>query len=95
MEIIRKNYKLIIGTLIILILTEMAVVYYLITQFHERYIGRDEAVSRFLAEESLAEEDVTDIKVKLRHKKGDAWYEIEYNKDDIVYKTTVEAEKEE
>ena len=94
MEFLKKNYKHIIGVLIILILMELAVSYYLITQFHANYIGRDEAISRFLAEENLSQEDVSDIKVKLAHRDGDAWYEIEYSQNGTIHQTTVDAKKE-
>ena len=92
MGFLKRNYKHIIGTLIILILIELAVVYYLTTQFHERYIGKDEAVERILEEEGIDENDLSGLKVKLRTRRGDAWYEISFDKDgtDCSYKIDAE-----
>ena len=92
MDFLRKNYKHVIGTLIILILIELAVVYYITTQVHERYIGRDEAVGQVLAAEGIEEKDISGLKVKLGTKNGDAWYEISFDKDGTSHIYKIDAE---
>ncbi len=92
MGFLKRNYKHVIGSLIILILIELAVVYYITTQFHEKYIRKDEAVGLVLEKEGVEEEDISNLKVKLKTKSGDAWYEISFEKEgtDCSYKIDAE-----
>ena len=78
MQFIRKNYKIIITFLIVLILSELAVSYYLIEKFHEAYLSKTEALTVALDCAGLRETDVRDTEVKLRHRDGQAWYEVEF-----------------
>ena len=78
MQFIRKNYKLIITFLIVLILSELAVSYYLIQKFHETYLSKDEALTVALSKAGLQETDVRDTEIEFRHKDGRAWYEVEF-----------------
>ena len=78
MQFIRKNYKLIITFLIVLILSELAVTYYLIERFRETYLDKTEALTVALSDSGLRETDVRDTEIEFRHKDGRAWYEVEF-----------------
>ena len=92
MDFLRKHYKKVLGTLIILVLMELAVVYYLVNQFHEMYIRGPEALEAALADAGVSAEDVADSSVKLGHKSGKAWYNIRFEADGTVYVYQVDAE---
>ena len=78
MQFIRKNYKIIITFLIVLILTELAVSYYLIEKFRETYLSKTEALTVALDRAGLRETDVRDTEVEFKHKGAQAWYEVEF-----------------
>ena len=78
MRFIRKNYKLIITFLIVLILAELAVTYYLIERFRETYLDKTEALTAALSDSGLRETDVRDTEIEFRHKDGRAWYEVTF-----------------
>ena len=78
MQFIRKNYKLIITFLIVLILSELAVSYYLIERFRENYLSKTEALTVALSDAGLEETDVRDTEIEFRHKDKQAWYEVEF-----------------
>ena len=78
MQFIRKNYKIIITFLIVLILTELAVSYYLIEKFHENYLSKTEVLTVALDRAGLRETDVRDTEVEFKHKGAQAWYEVEF-----------------
>ena len=78
MEWLKRNYKTIVGALIILIALEAVLVWYMIQRFHENYLSRDEAVSVALADAGLEREHAGEAKIRLNSSKGEAWYEIEF-----------------
>lgn len=78
MQFIRKNYKLIITFLIVLILAELAVTYYLTERFRETYLSKTEALTVALDCAGLHETDVRDTEIEFRHRDGQAWYEVEF-----------------
>ena len=95
MQFIRKNYKLIITFLIVLILTELAVSYYLIRKFHETYLSKDEALTVALSDAGLQETDVRDTEIEFKHRDGQAWYEVEFEQTTppcLEYTYTIDAE---
>ena len=78
MQFIRKNYKLIITFLIVLILMELAVSYYLIQKFRENYLSKTEVLTVALDRAGLRETDIRDAEIEFKHKDGRAWYEVEF-----------------
>lgn len=78
MQFIRKNYKLIITFLIVLILTELAVSYYLIEKFRENYLSKTEVLTVALDRAGLRKSDVRDTEIEFKHRDGRAWYEVEF-----------------
>ncbi|MBO7667831.1 MAG: PepSY domain-containing protein [Firmicutes bacterium] len=78
MEWLKRNAKAVIGSLIILILIEAVVSWYLIDQFRENYLSADEAINIALADAGRSEEDVEKLDVALKTKKGQAWYVVEF-----------------
>lgn len=78
MRFIRKNYKLIITFLIVLILSELAVSCYLIERFRENYLSKTEALTIALSRAGLRETDVQDTEIEFKHRDGRAWYEVEF-----------------
>ena len=78
MQFIRKNYKIIITFLIVLILTELAVSYYLIERFRETYLSKTEVLTVALDRAGLRESDVRDTEIEFKHRDGRAWYEVEF-----------------
>lgn len=78
MQFIRKNYKLIITGLIVLILMELAVSYYLIQKFRENYLSKTEVLTVALDRAGLRETDIRDAEIEFKHKDGRAWYEVEF-----------------
>ena len=95
MQFIRKNYKLIITFLIVLILTELAVSYYLIEKFRENYLSKTEALTVALDRAGLRETDVRDTEIEFKHRDGQAWYEVEFEQiapPCLEYTYTIDAE---
>jgi len=78
MEWLRRNYKTVVGTLIILILIEAVVAWYLIDRFRENYLSGDEAFTAVLEDASLSRDAVGTPKIKLETEKGEAWYEVTF-----------------
>lgn len=76
MDFIRKNYKKIVTFLICIILAELAVTYYMVEQFHETYISKDDACEIALDDAGLKESGVNGLAAKFRHKDGRGWYEV-------------------
>ena len=92
MNFIRKNYKPIIACLIMLIGMELAVSYFLVTRFRERYMRGEEALACALESAGVPADDAENAQYKLAHKKGKAWYEIRFEKDGTVYVYEIDAE---
>ena len=78
MEWLKRNAKTVIGILIILILTEAVLAWYLIGQFRENYLSGDEALAIALEDAGYARDDVRKIDIDLETEKGTAWYEVEF-----------------
>ena len=93
MDWLRRNAKTVTGALVILILTECAVTYYLIQQFHENYLSGDEAAAIALADARYARDDVDKLKIKLGHKSGEAWYDGSFTADGtpLIYRIDAES----
>ena len=83
MEWLKRNAKTVIGILIILILTEAVLAWYLIGQFRENYLSGDEALTIALEDAGYARNDVRKIYIDLETEKGTAWYEIEFEPADL------------
>ena len=94
MELTRDSLKPLVTFLIILILFEVVIVWYLIQQFHENYLSGDDALGFALADANLSEDAVDGIDIKLKHKSGEAWYNIEFDAGDpaVSYSYQVNAE---
>lgn len=95
MQFIRKNYKPIITFLIVLILAELAVSYYLIEKFHETYLSKTEVLAIVLSDIGLQETDVRGTEIEFKHKDGRAWYEIGLEQTAppcLYYKYRIDAE---
>lgn len=81
MEWLKRNGKAVIGALVILILLEAVVAWYLIGQFRENYLSGEEALAVALADAGLSRDDVDAPDIALKTKKGEAWYEIAFGAD--------------
>lgn len=81
MEWLKRNSKVVIGALVILILMEAVVAWYLIGQFRENYLSGEEALAVALADAGLAREDVDAPDIALKTSRGEAWYEIAFGAD--------------
>ena len=92
MDFIRKNFKVVAGSLVILILMELAVTYYLVTQFHERYMQGPEALAIAIEDAGVDEAAVEGASIKLGHKSGSAWYNIRFEEGSTVYEYQIDAE---
>lgn len=92
MNWLRRNAKTVIGTLIILILTECAFAYYLVGQFHDNYLSSSEAVAIALADARLEQEETTALTVRLAHKDGQAWYEVVFMAGGVETAYRIDAE---
>ena len=94
MEPDKRDFKPLITFLIILILFEIVIVWYMIRQFRENYLSGPEALAVALEDAGLAESDADDPDIDLRHKQGRAWYEISFEAEegDASYFYEVDAE---
>ena len=92
MNFIRKNYKPIIACLILLIGMELAVSYFLVTRFRERYLSGQEALAYALEEAGVSADDAVNAQYKLAHKKGKAWYKVRFEENGTVYVYEIDAE---
>ena len=90
MEQERNNLKPLISFLIILVLLEITVVWYMIQQFRENYLSGEEALEIALADAGLAEKPKADI--DLKNKDGKAWYRITFDGGGGEYVYEVDAE---
>lgn len=88
----RRNAKFIIRVLIILILIECALAWYVLQQFHERYLSRSEAVAVALTDARMEREEVADLAVKLDQKDGQAWYEVVFTAGGAEFAYRIDAE---
>lgn len=88
----RRNAKFIIRVLIILILIECALAWYVLQQFHERYLSRNEAAAIALADARLEREEAEDLAVKLDQKDGYAWYEVVFTAGGAGFAYRIDAE---
>lgn len=91
---LRQNYKAVIGTLVILILTEAVIVWYLIRQFHENYLSGEKAAAIALADARLKPGEAQSLDIRLKTKRGDAWYTVTFETRDTseAYEYRVDAE---
>lgn len=95
MDWLKKNYKTVVGTLIILILIEATVAWYLIGQFHEHYLSGDDALTAALSAAGMERGDVGTPDIKLRTRKSEAWYEVEFatlDAPETTYRFLIDAE---
>lgn len=88
----RRNAKFIIRVLIILILIECALAWYVLKQFHERYLSRGEAAAIALADASIEREEAENFAVKLDQKDGQAWYEVAFTAGGVEFAYRIDAE---
>ena len=92
MEFVKNNYKTLVSFLIILILFEIVIVWYMLQQFRENYLSGPEALTYALADAGRGEADVRDADIDLKHKDGRAWYAVEFEADGVEYSYEVDAE---
>lgn len=92
MSWLRRNAKFVIRVLIILILIECALAWYILQQFHERYLSRSEAAAVALADARLEREEAADLAVKLDQKDGQAWYEVAFTAGGMEFAYRIDAE---
>ena len=79
MEWLKRNYKTVVGALIVLIAFEAVLVWYMIQRFHENYLSGDEAFSAALADAGLERETAGEAKIRLKSSGGEAWYEVDFS----------------
>lgn len=89
---LKRNYKTVVGALIILILIEAVITWYLIQQFRENYLSGEEALAIALEDAGLSRNDARDTDVDLETRQGKAWYEIEIETSDAVHEYRIDAE---
>lgn len=92
MNWLRRNAKTVVGALIILILIECAIAYYLVQQFHENYLSGGEAAAIALADACLERKEAEGLSVKLAHKGGRAWYEVAFMAGGAEFAYRIDAE---
>lgn len=92
MEWLKKNYKTVTGTLIILILIEVVVAWYLIEQFRQNYLSGEEALTVALTDAGLSREDAGKTDIDLKTRAGSAWYEIEIDAEGGTLRYRIDAE---
>lgn len=92
MEWFKRNAKFIIRVLIILILVECALAWYVLQQFRERYLSRDEAAAVALADARMEREETADLTVKLDQEDGFAWYEVVFTAGGASFTYRIDAE---
>ena len=92
MEWLRRNYKTVVGTLIILILIEAVIAWYLIDRFRENYLSGEEALAIALTDAGTASDEVRGTDVRLKTEQGRAWYEIAIETAGATYQYRVDAE---
>lgn len=86
----KRGVKLFITFLILLILFEIVLVWYLLRQFHENYLSGEEAMEYALLDAGTT---AAERKIRLKTKAGRAWYEIRFDGGDgASYVYEVDAE---
>ena len=68
----KRSLKNLVTFLIILVLFEIVIVWYMIQQFHENYLSGAEALAVTLDDLGLSEDAVRNTDIALRHKDGRA-----------------------
>lgn len=92
MEWLKRNYKTVVGGLIILILIEAVIAWYLIDQFRENYLSGEEALVTALEDLGIDRNDARDTDIDLETERGRAWYEIRIETSDAVHEYRIDAE---
>lgn len=92
MEWLKRHYKTVTGALLILILIEGVVAWYLVEQFRQNYLSGEEALAIALEDAGLKREEVRKPDIDLETDHGRAWYEIELETGGVVHEYRVDAE---
>ncbi len=92
MEWLKKNYKTVTGALVILILIESVVAWYLIEQFRKNYLSGSEALAIAMEDASLTREDTEKTRIDLETERGRAWYEITMEAPGGIHEYRIDAE---
>lgn len=92
MNWLRRNAKTVIGALIILILIECTVAWYMVQQFRANYLSGSEAAAIALADAGLEREETADLSVKLANRDGQAWYEVVFTAGGAEFAYRIDAE---
>ena len=88
-------FETVAGALIILILIEAVVSWYLIGQFREHYLSGDEALTAALSDAGISRSAVLNTDIDLETERGQAWYVVTFSLSDApgtVYRYRVDAE---
>ena len=91
-EIGNNRWKTLVTFLIILVLFEACIAWYLIEQFRENYLSGEDAFDIALNDAGYSRDDVRRDKIKLKTKQGTAWYVIEFETDAGTSTYRVDAE---
>ena len=93
MEWLKRNAKTVIGALVILILVESVLAWYLIQQFRDNYLRGDDALQIALEDANVPRDAAQHVDIDLKTKSGTAWYEITFEGDSgTTYRCSVDAE---
>lgn len=93
MEWLKRNAKTVIGALVILILVESVLAWYLIQQFRENYLRGDDALQIALEDANVPRDAARNVDIDLKTKRGAAWYEITFEESSgTAYRCSVDAE---
>ncbi len=92
MEWLKKNHKTVIGGLVILILLEMTISWYLIHQFRDNYLSGNEALAIAAEDANLEQAEIRDTDIDLHTGKGKAWYDIEITVSGQTFLYQIDAE---
>ena len=92
MEWLKRNYKTVTGTLVILILIEIVLAWYLIDRFRENYLSGSEALAIAMEHAGEAPDSAPEASIRLRTRHGSAWYDISWESVDAVHQYMVDAE---
>ena len=93
MEWLKRNAKTVIGALVILILVESVLAWYLIQQFRENYLRGDDTLQIALEDANVPRDAARNVDIDLKTKRGAAWYEITFEESSgTAYHCSVGAE---
>lgn len=93
MEWIKRNAKTVIGALVIVIMIESVLAWYLIQQFRDNYLRGDDALQIALEDANVPRDTAQNVDIDLKTKRGTAWYEIEFEGNSgTTYRYSVDAE---